>query len=363
MSDVYNYELKHDCDGRIVENLEKVKGESYKWTYKYDKEGRLAEAILNGRRVCKCEIVPCYYMYEYGDWVQVERSVYDRVVLVVWAGATGTAYWKRTITINEEGKSKFTESVEAIVSMYMIEQKRIQEQKLKLILASYSECSREEDPIQEMVPSPQILGLGIPFPLTGRVKLRSCLASIFIGLFLFLLMGQDALAEDRLAWNYVASTPGVITVLNDANGLSMQLEVMEVSSERLLIEQRTCCFDASQGGVPRVARYHLDLHIDGSRLILVEGDVESVLLDLESESWTIPVEIQTLEREGSSSSIRAECAIVSRKKTQLMGEKREVLVVECVYEAEDMPESTVVHSFASGLGIVQLNGFKLDGLD
>jgi len=55
VSDIYNYESKHDCDGRIVENLEKVKGESYKWTYKYDKEGRLGEAILNGRRVCKCE--------------------------------------------------------------------------------------------------------------------------------------------------------------------------------------------------------------------------------------------------------------------------------------------------------------------
>lgn len=54
MSEIYSFKLKHDQDGRIVEKVETVKGKSVTWIYQYDKDGRLTEASLDGRRVCEC---------------------------------------------------------------------------------------------------------------------------------------------------------------------------------------------------------------------------------------------------------------------------------------------------------------------
>ncbi|QGY39637.1 RHS repeat-associated core domain-containing protein [Pseudodesulfovibrio cashew] len=54
MSNVYTCELKHDRNGRIVEKVETVQGKAMKWTYAYDKEGRLFEAHLGNRLVCQC---------------------------------------------------------------------------------------------------------------------------------------------------------------------------------------------------------------------------------------------------------------------------------------------------------------------
>jgi RHS repeat-associated protein len=54
MSIVYNYTLKHDRNGRIVEKVETVNGKAMKWTYSYDGDGRLFEAHLDGRLICQC---------------------------------------------------------------------------------------------------------------------------------------------------------------------------------------------------------------------------------------------------------------------------------------------------------------------
>ena len=37
--EVYNYQLKHDQDDRIIEKTETVSGKSITWTYAYDKLG------------------------------------------------------------------------------------------------------------------------------------------------------------------------------------------------------------------------------------------------------------------------------------------------------------------------------------
>ena len=54
MSSIYDLKLKRDHDGRIVEKMETVKGKLFNWIYQYDKEGRLKEALINGRMVCRC---------------------------------------------------------------------------------------------------------------------------------------------------------------------------------------------------------------------------------------------------------------------------------------------------------------------
>jgi RHS repeat-associated protein len=54
MSSVYDYTLKHDRNGRILEKGETVNGKGMKWAYSYDREGRLFEAHLDGRLVCQC---------------------------------------------------------------------------------------------------------------------------------------------------------------------------------------------------------------------------------------------------------------------------------------------------------------------
>ncbi len=51
---VYDFELRYDQSGRIVEKIETIKGKSMKWTYSYDKKGRLFEAHLDNRLVCQC---------------------------------------------------------------------------------------------------------------------------------------------------------------------------------------------------------------------------------------------------------------------------------------------------------------------
>ncbi len=50
----YSYELNHDPQGRIIEKTENVAGETVKWTYTYDKAGRLAKCERNGWPVCDC---------------------------------------------------------------------------------------------------------------------------------------------------------------------------------------------------------------------------------------------------------------------------------------------------------------------
>lgn len=51
---VFEFRLKHDQSGRIVEKQETVAGRSVTWKYSYDKEGRLFEAHLDGRLICQC---------------------------------------------------------------------------------------------------------------------------------------------------------------------------------------------------------------------------------------------------------------------------------------------------------------------
>ncbi|WP_199244331.1 RHS repeat domain-containing protein [Pseudodesulfovibrio cashew] len=54
MTAPYEYSLKRDLNGRIVEKIETVAGRAMVWTYDYDKAGRLTEARLDGRQVCQC---------------------------------------------------------------------------------------------------------------------------------------------------------------------------------------------------------------------------------------------------------------------------------------------------------------------
>ena len=49
---IYDCQLRHGPDGRIVEKTETVNGKAMTWTYAYDNEGRLTGAHLDGRTVC-----------------------------------------------------------------------------------------------------------------------------------------------------------------------------------------------------------------------------------------------------------------------------------------------------------------------
>lgn len=51
---IFEMKFRRDQHGRIVEKAEVVKGKSIKWTYTYDKKGRLFEAHLDNRLVCQC---------------------------------------------------------------------------------------------------------------------------------------------------------------------------------------------------------------------------------------------------------------------------------------------------------------------
>ena len=49
---IYDCQLRHDPQGRIIEKTETVNGKAMTWTYAYDEEGRLTGARLDGRTVC-----------------------------------------------------------------------------------------------------------------------------------------------------------------------------------------------------------------------------------------------------------------------------------------------------------------------
>ena len=49
---IYDCQLRHGPEGRIVEKIETVAGRPATWTYAYDEEGRLTSAKLDGRTVC-----------------------------------------------------------------------------------------------------------------------------------------------------------------------------------------------------------------------------------------------------------------------------------------------------------------------
>nr|WP_287411875.1 RHS repeat-associated core domain-containing protein [Pseudodesulfovibrio sp.] len=54
MQSPYNYRLKYDKEGRIVEKDEHVAGNTGVWTYSYDTEGHLLKAYLDGRLISQC---------------------------------------------------------------------------------------------------------------------------------------------------------------------------------------------------------------------------------------------------------------------------------------------------------------------
>ncbi|MCJ2165551.1 MULTISPECIES: hypothetical protein [unclassified Pseudodesulfovibrio] len=51
---VFEMELRRDQNGRIVDKIEMVKGRPVAGVYAYDAAGRLFEARIDGRLVCRC---------------------------------------------------------------------------------------------------------------------------------------------------------------------------------------------------------------------------------------------------------------------------------------------------------------------
>lgn len=188
-------------------------------------------------------------------------------------------------------------------------------------------------------------------------------STIILCFSFFMLQGKVVLADESLAKVFLGPNTGFTTILENSNGLTMQLKISQIEGTKQFIEQEICCFQTPPKEVPRSILYLFNLRAEGSRLILLDRGIESTLLDLDSDNWTIPIEVHPSLEEASSSPTLAQCSISSRGYAQLMSKEREVIVVECKYTIHDLPETVVRHSFASGLGLVQLYDFKLNGLD
>lgn len=107
---VFKMQFKHDQSGRIVEKIETVKGKSIKWTYTYDKKGRLFEAHLDNRLVCQCHYdrdgrrQQDLFPLTHGSWVRNYR--YDFNDRLQQAGNNGYTHDKQGFRSiwNNEGK-------------------------------------------------------------------------------------------------------------------------------------------------------------------------------------------------------------------------------------------------------------------
>ncbi len=102
--------LRNDQSGRITEKTETVKGKSMKWTYSYDKKGRLFEAHLDNRLVCQCHYdrggkrQQDFFPMTHGSWVRNYR--YDFNDRLQQAGNNGYTHDKQGFRSiwNNEGK-------------------------------------------------------------------------------------------------------------------------------------------------------------------------------------------------------------------------------------------------------------------
>lgn len=102
------------------------------------------------------------------------------------------------------------------------------------------------------------------------------------------------------------------------------------------------------------------LKANGDRLVMVEEGRETVLLDLGNKIWKARVEVW--RPEGKIAFLPAICTVVSRENRQLVGQERDVIVVECSYDSTHAQGGVIKYSLASGVGFVSFNGYELKSL-
>lgn len=109
---LYSFQLRRDQNDRIVEKTETVKGKSVKWTYSYDKKGRLAEAHLDNRLVCQCHYdrdgirQQDYFPMTHGSWTRNYRYTMDN--RLQQAGDNGYTHDKQGFRSIWNHKGKYT---------------------------------------------------------------------------------------------------------------------------------------------------------------------------------------------------------------------------------------------------------------
>lgn len=97
----------------------------------------------------------------------------------------------------------------------------------------------------------------------------------------------------------------------------------------------------------------------GPRLLMKTPIGSVTLLDLEAETWAVPLRTYgTLYKEGATGL----CRIVSRTTAWLFGRERTILDVECVPDQPDPPAARLRFRFASGLGQLSRGGLHLDAI-
>lgn len=170
-------------------------------------------------------------------------------------------------------------------------------------------------------------------------------------------MGSGSLADESSIRAFVAPNNGVVHVLQSPEGLTLHITGIESSGSTLLLEERTCCFDMKGEDAPQEVVYRFSLRAEGDRLIRVEKDSETVLIDLGNKPWSVPA--QSYGPKANEATPLAMCSIVSRETKELFGQERDVIMVRCVAKSESLPDRVVENVFASGLGFVIKDGYKL----
>jgi hypothetical protein len=171
---------------------------------------------------------------------------------------------------------------------------------------------------------------------------------IFLALALPLLVAAAAWAGED-PFDYHGPWPGLTLVLEGQDGLRVERRAVSERGNILDIEE-TAFFppkDVPQGFPPSTtSRY--ELIAEGPRLVQRLRGIEYVLLDYSRDRWTMPVqthppvEAQMRCRKGRS------------EVREILGRERMVQDVECTFTWEEGGiESTDIHTFAQGLGLVR----------
>lgn len=174
-----------------------------------------------------------------------------------------------------------------------------------------------------------------------------------IALAALLLAPTPLFSEEMDAAKFLGPLPGVTLRFDLGNGITMERTAVSVENGKLEIAEKTFFPKESNPlnkPIGNERRFHL--YVNGSKLILLHNNSETIALDTESNSWTIPIT-------GTDNKTRSRtCRVDSYDESRLLGRVRKIIHVACGGQENE----SIVHTLAEGLGIVETqirNGEKI----
>ena len=199
--------------------------------------------------------------------------------------------------------------------------------------------------------------------------LRWIISFVFFATFVFASV-CIVFAETVQPEMFLAPNPGVRYIFTDGKGMERRLSFLDRSNNRLSVEEEVCCFQPATGDEspmsnellptpkePYSFKKQYTLFVDEARFMMTSDIGDITFVHFSKGKWTVPSYSSSgLPKEGV-------CRIVSEKWEYCWGERRLVVVVECVVHMDGEIIHRETWTVASGLGLIALGDFRLSSIE